>query len=98
MKFACLCGKPLADNTDDIPYKARMIADEDWNQFTASCERRQGHDWRLVTNIYQCPACGRLRIEKPAGSVVFFEPENEAVPKSLLRSVRGQTDQPLPGS
>ena len=86
MKFQCLCGKILSDNTDDIPYKARMIADEDWNRFTESCESPQGYDWRLVTKIYQCPDCRCLRIEKPAGQVVFFKPESESVSKSLLRS------------
>ncbi len=87
MKFQCLCGKTLSDGTDDIPHKARMIADEDWNHFTKSCDRQQGSDWRLVTNIYQCPECGCLRIEKPTGHVVFFRPESESVSKSLLRSV-----------
>ena len=87
MKFQCLCGKILSDSTDDIPYKAHMIADEDWNRFTESCERPQGCDWRLVTKIYQCPDCGCLRIRKPPSDVVFFKPESESVSKSLLRSV-----------
>jgi len=87
MKFQCLRGKILSDNTDDIPYKARMIADENWNRFTESCARPQGYDWRLITEIYQCPDCGSLRIEKPPGTVAFFKPESESVSKSLLRSV-----------
>ena len=78
----------LSDNTDDIPYKARLVADEDWNDFTKSCESPHGHDWRLVTDVYQCPNCGRIRIEKPAGCVFFFEPENSSVPRSLFRSVK----------
>ena len=87
MKFQCLCGRLISDNTDDLPYKARMIADEDWTPFTKSCERPQGYDWRLVTPIYQCPNCGCLRIEKPSGRVVFFKPETDNISKSLLRSV-----------
>lgn len=87
MKFMCLCGKVLSDNTDFIPYKARVIADEDWERFTESCQRPQGCDWRLSTIIYQCPNCGCLRIAKPAGEVVFFKPESESVSKTLLRSV-----------
>jgi RNA polymerase subunit RPABC4/transcription elongation factor Spt4 len=98
MKFMCLCGKILSDNTDDIPYKARMIADEDWTEFTASCERPQGYDCRLVTEIYQCPDCGRLRIQKPVGGVVFFDPENETVAKSLLRSTKRATNDSQSGS
>ena len=69
------------------PYKARMIADEDWNQFTESGDRPQGHDWRFVTDIYQCPDCGRLGFEKPAGQAVFFKPETDTVSKKLLGSV-----------
>ena len=85
MKFQCLCGKNLSDNTDEIPYKAHLIADEDWNQFIEeACAKPQW--WRLVTKIYQCPDCGCLRIEKPTGHVVFFKPESESVSKSLLRS------------
>ena len=87
MKFQCTCGKILSDNTDHLPYKARMVADEDWNRFTESCDRPQGYDWRLVTNIYQCPDCGCLRIEKPAGKVWIFKPERQHDSKSLLRSV-----------
>ena len=87
MKYRCLCGKIISDNTDDLPYKALMIADEDWNRFTESCERPQGYDWRLVTKIYQCPDCGTLRIEKPAGQVSIFVPESKQDSKSVLRSV-----------
>jgi hypothetical protein len=87
MKLQCQCGKILSDNTDQIPYKARLIADEDWDRFTRSCERPQGYDWRLVTAVYQCPECGWIRIEKPIGKTFFFKPETEAVPKSLFRSV-----------
>ena len=92
MKFSCLCGKTLSDSTDDIPYKALLVADEDWNAFIESVQSVQGYDWRLITNIYQCPNCGRLRLEKPPGHVVFFEPENETVSKALLRSVKGKSE------
>lgn len=88
MKFMCLCGKVLSDNTDFLPYKARLIADEDWEQFLASAEQPGGHDWRLAPAIYQCPDCGCLRVEKPAGQVVFFRPEDSSVSKSLLGSAR----------
>jgi len=88
MTFQCICGKHLSDNTDDLPYNAHLVADEDWNEFTKSCESPRGYDWRLATNLYQCPQCGRLRVEKPTGHVVFFEPEDESVSKSILRSVK----------
>jgi len=91
MKFRCPCVKIISDNTDDLPYKARMIADEDWNRFTESCEEPQGYNGRLVTNIYQCPACGCLRVEKPAGHVFLFKPESPQDSKSVLRSVGNLT-------
>lgn len=90
MKYKCLCGWLMLDNTDDLPYKARLVADEDWNAFTESCESSPGYDWRLVTHVYQCPQCGRLLIEKPTGKVFFFKPEDEMVPKSILRTARNQ--------
>ena len=57
MKLRCQCGEILSDNTDRIPYKMRLIADEDWDKFAESCERPQGYDGRLVTEAYQCPQC-----------------------------------------
>ena len=57
MKLRCQCGEVLSDNTDRIPYKTRLIADEDWDEFTQSCERSQGYDARLVTAAYKCPRC-----------------------------------------
>ena len=30
MHFYCKCGKRISDTTDEISYKARMIADQDW--------------------------------------------------------------------
>lgn len=86
MKFACICGTVLSDQTDDLPYKGRLVADEDWNAFTQSANSALPLDWRLVTNIYQCPSCGRIRIAR-YGQVFFFEPENERVPKGILQSV-----------
>ncbi|PWU09791.1 MAG: hypothetical protein C5B50_26710 [Verrucomicrobia bacterium] len=30
MKMRCECGEIISDNTDYLPYKAFLIADEDW--------------------------------------------------------------------
>lgn len=92
MKIRCVCGELLSDNTDELPHKAHLVADEDWMPFTESCLRPQGYDWRLVTIIYQCPSCGRLLIEKPTGKVAVFKAEGQAVPKTLLRSVQTAGD------
>ena len=98
MKIGCPCGNLLFDNTDDLPYKAHLVADEDWIAFTESCLRPQGYDWRLVTEIYQCPECGRLMMEKPTGTANILSPEGENVSKSLLRSVRATEPPPGTGS
>ncbi len=87
MKFMCLSGKIISDSTDFISNKARLIADEDWERFLDSTQQPEGHNWHLETDIYQCPDCGCLRIEKSSGHVVFFKPEDHTVSRSLLRSV-----------
>lgn len=94
MKFTCLCGRIISDITDSLPYKARLVADQDWEKFIDSCEGPQGCDWRLVTNIYQCPDCGCLRIEKPVGLVVFFRPESRSASKTLFRSIENDDNRP----
>jgi hypothetical protein len=83
----------MSDSTDGIPYKARLVADEDWNAFIESSVSPNGADWRLITNIYQCPNCGRLRIEKPSGCVSFFLPEGSDISKALLGSVKKKRDE-----
>lgn len=90
MKLMCRCGKMYSDNTDRIPYKARLIADEDWDEFAESCERPIGYDPRLVTDIYQCPQCGLIRIERPTGNVVILKEADEKALKPLLGSVHSQ--------
>ena len=92
MKSHCICGYLFADNSDAHPFKAYLVADEDWFGFTDSCLRPQGNDWRLSTKIYQCPTCGRIKIEKPTGKVYFFKPEGEMVSKNLFRSVALESD------
>ena len=90
MKFQCNCGEIIADQTDDLHYKARCIADEDWTDFLESDRPGVGLDWRFARIMYQCPKCGRLHIDRPDrhSSVVFkLEEENER-DKKLLVSVK----------
>ncbi len=97
MKFRCQCGNVISDNTDFIPYKARLVADEDWEKFEEACAKWKsdapvkerdiaGREVnRLSRTIYQCMECGILWTER-SGRVMFFKPGDETVSKSLLRS------------
>lgn len=33
MKFMCECGHTIRDQSDYLPYKARLISDQDWYDF-----------------------------------------------------------------
>lgn len=98
MKFRCTCGEILRDQTDYLPYKARLVADEDWfdlvdilDELTArgardpdELTRRTLHAWR---DVFQCPACGRLYLL--AGDQLHeFVPADDAIPRDLLAGVR----------
>ncbi len=89
MKMRCPCGSLLSDNSDDLPHKGRLIADQDWNRFTESCERPVGYDWRLTRHIYQCSKCGRINFDDPHDRTAcyWFKPESDNTPKTLLQSV-----------
>src|SRR5690349_9237897 len=77
MKYKCLCGEIIADQTDFLHYKARCIADQDWFDFLESEVAGGGQDWRLTKTIYQCPHCGRLNFKRNDGAMVFFRLEEE---------------------
>jgi hypothetical protein len=87
MKLRCPCGQVIADNTDNLPYKGRVIADQDWDKFTESQIRPIGHDPRLYQQIYQCPNCGRIQFEKVPGKACWFKPESADCPRDLLSSI-----------
>ena len=86
MKLRWACGNLIADNTDYLPYKAFVIADEDWEDFVESALRPNGPDWRLKQIIFQCSKCGRIHFEKEAGKGYFFVPEAADAPKDLISS------------
>jgi hypothetical protein len=35
MKITCICGNVLRDQTDYIPYKAHLVADQDYEEMLA---------------------------------------------------------------
>jgi hypothetical protein len=90
MNFQCYCGEIIADQTDDLFYKARCIADEDWTDFLESDRPGIGLDWRFARIMYQCPKCGRLYVQRPDrnSSVVFKIEEGEERDKKLLVSTK----------
>jgi hypothetical protein len=42
MKMRCECGAIITDQTDDLPYKAYFIPDQDWNGFTETIDQIVG--------------------------------------------------------
>jgi len=85
MKMRCLCGSIISDNTDFISYKARYLADQDWEDFLISELPAGGHDWSLTRTMYQCVDCGRLLLQGINGRTLFFNPEvaDEEVKRAL---------------
>lgn len=104
MYIVCRCGHRIHDNTDRIPYKGRIIADQDWFDFLDRIEmalqsnagRKElcMNDYMDIvhyadTCIYQCTCCGRLYLDDGQGGFDTFIPEGE-VQHSLLESCLGE--------
>jgi len=86
--FGCPCGSGFKDGNDFVSYKARLIADQDFEDFQ---EAALASDWRaqydLTRIVYQCPSCSRLHIFTE-NAVHTFVPDGES--DDLLRSVKGE--------
>lgn len=105
MYFYCKCGSRISDITDYLPFKARMIADQDWIDFLETIEdaitskepdREKVADEFYSTAfnehrrmIYQCPECGRIYINGEGNSLYSFRPEMPVSTK-LLQSSKGE--------
>ena len=93
----------MPDNTDRIPYKAYLIADEDWhemiNAIVANVQAvppskvfpvvAQTRQW-YVRLMFQCTQCGRLLVEKRGEMFNYysFPPDDRADSKDALRTVK----------
>lgn len=93
MHFRCMCGYRIHDTTDNLSYKASILADQDDEDFSDEIERYVSdetldpnacmhhimHIWSeyLWRKIYQCDQCGRIIIEDRSGRLYFFAPEFE---------------------
>ncbi|GIG69800.1 hypothetical protein [Phytomonospora endophytica] len=91
MKIRCGCGALLPDGTDRVPYKARVLPDQDWEDVAhpRSAEAASAV-LRRAADVYQCQDCGRLLFAGADGLVHRFAPEKPDVPRDLLRSVHGE--------
>jgi hypothetical protein len=97
MKIRCSCGEVIVDQTDYISNKARLIADQDWEDFLVGAGNTGKADWSLSRAIYQCGACGRLYVDDQDGNLRSFLPEENAL--NILSSVKKENwKRPLIGS
>lgn len=95
MKIRCACGELIVDQTDFISYKARFIADQDWDDAVGDEDRL----WSCSRHMWQCLACGRLYIDDHDGGLQCFVPESAEAPVNLLRSVhRDRWKRPMVGN
>ena len=92
MNFACRCGYRFYDGSDNLSFKAHILADEDWNEFVGYLEDADKPHTEKIENmgrsldlldrcIYQCPECGRLFLESADGSLTMFTPSGTAEPE-----------------
>lgn len=64
MKISCICGNVLRDQTDSIPYKAHLVADQDYEDLLMGMEQqlveilKQGLGTPTTTS--QSPSLGRV--------------------------------------
>lgn len=98
MKFLCTCGVVMRDQSDYLPHKAHLVADEDFFDLHDVIDQliAQGPDdpdalTRLVPaywrELYQCPDCGRLYVAA-RGELHEFVPAIEGSPRDLLAGRR----------
>jgi hypothetical protein len=80
MKLNCPCGATIHDNTDFLPYKARLLADADSERFMVALETGRFY-WDTVRRFtcgsaYQCTQCRRIHVLRE-GKAFCFAPEGE---------------------
>lgn len=100
MHFYCECGKRISDTTDELPYKARIIADQDWFSFLdAVCEvmEKETDREKMINafynevmkaagrHAYQCTDGGRICLDNHEHQLCAFVPEGVAN-KRILNS------------
>lgn len=95
MKISCECGWRIVDISDNLPNKAYVLPDQD---FDAAClgetpSQAELRRWDDVTDnlarLWQCESCGRICLETRRGELTWFRPESTPPPQDLLHSVYG---------
>jgi hypothetical protein len=102
MKIRCDCGATIHDITDNQPWKAHFIADQDWDTFWdaideaieksgPSAAEKEAACMKLryltVTRMaWQCSACGRIYIDDQDHQLQQFVRASDHVPCELFRS------------
>jgi hypothetical protein len=105
MRFTCVCGNVLRDQTDYIPYKAWFAADQDLEEIAREVGARAAKDddpadlgdhiysalFPRLHTLYQCYNCGRVFVDDPDDPTAFqiFRPENSAWKKVLASRKAG---------
>lgn len=87
MKFSCTCGYVTSDQTDYLPYKGYLLADQDINDVLDSPEGVSNSFGRAARIAYECVRCGRLFIEDQSGVLMAFVPETRK--EHFLSSIHG---------
>lgn len=109
MWFNCACGYRFHDNTDNLPFKGYVLADEDMIEFTDSFDKyahapRKKRDdiacnsLNMLREIYQCPKCGTIYFHDFNSNKLFtFVPaeplEMDDVITEKLRSIAEKNEE-----
>jgi len=91
MKIQCPCGDLIIDNTDRLPHKAWLLAEQDMFLLYELFEDMQFSDIRehFMKAIYQCESCGRICLDDPVTrDLIWFRPEADPR-KKAFGSIKG---------
>jgi len=72
-RLDCACGNTIRDNADFLPYKARLLPDED-------TERAVPED----RDMFECEECGRLWIQAGPNTTEFLSYQPESARRGIL--------------
>jgi hypothetical protein len=88
VKLQCRCGATIRDQTDFIPYKAYLVADEDWFDVLDDVDARRGDDLLRAASrtLWLCTSCGALHIDGHEGELHVYVPADGHPVPDLLRS------------
>lgn len=91
-KITCICGNVIADQSDSIKWKARFIADQDYDDFLDVIDEPDSIEKRTVLHkvfheIFQCSNCSSLIVfRNNQRQGVFFQPIDLGISKEIFRS------------